>query len=59
MVEKDWFDRHSKPVEESRLPKGTEARGRSHQDLPPSGRGREAIPPMIQKQPMVSLDASV
>ncbi len=26
VVEKDWFDRYSKPVEESRLPKGTEAR---------------------------------
>ena len=26
LVEKDWFDRYSKPVEESRLPTGTEAR---------------------------------
>ncbi len=26
IVEKDWFDRYSKPVEESRLPRGTEAR---------------------------------
>lgn len=26
VVEKDWFDRYSKPVEESRLPRGTEAR---------------------------------
>ncbi len=26
LVEKDWFDRYSKPVEESRLPRGTEAR---------------------------------
>ena len=26
VVEKDWFDRYSKPVEESHLPKGTEAR---------------------------------
>ncbi len=26
LVEQDWFDRYSKPVEESRLPKGTEAR---------------------------------
>ena len=26
VVEKDWFDRYSKPVEECRLPKGTEAR---------------------------------
>ncbi len=28
IVEKDWFDRYSKPVEESRLPKGTEARNK-------------------------------
>jgi len=26
VVTKDWFDRYSKPVEESRLPRGTEAR---------------------------------
>ena len=26
IVERDWFDRYSKPVEESRLPRGTEAR---------------------------------
>ena len=26
LVEGDWFDRYSKPVEESRLPRGTEAR---------------------------------
>ncbi len=26
VVEQEWFDRYSKPVEESRLPKGTEAR---------------------------------
>ena len=26
VVEQDWFDRYSKPVEESHLPKGTEAR---------------------------------
>ncbi len=26
IVEKDWFDRYSKPVEESRLPRGTKAR---------------------------------
>ncbi len=26
LIEQDWFDRYSKPVEESRLPKGTEAR---------------------------------
>ena len=26
LVEKDWFERYSKPVEESRLPKGIEAR---------------------------------
>ena len=26
VVEKDWFDRYSRPVEESRLPRGTEAR---------------------------------
>jgi transposase len=26
IVERDWFDRYSQPVEESRLPRGTEAR---------------------------------
>lgn len=26
VIEEDWFDRYSKPVEDSRLPKGTEAR---------------------------------
>ncbi len=33
IVERDWFDRYSKPVEESRLPKGTEARNEYAQTI--------------------------
>jgi transposase len=33
VVEKDWFDRYSRPVEESRLPRGTEARNEYAQTI--------------------------
>ena len=52
IVEKDWFDRYSKPVEESRLPRGTEARNDYAQTI---GRDGMRILEVVYDEPTTPL----